>query len=667
VTTDDRDGTLLPFPHVALPPSRDAGGGAPPDPGGAADDDAFAPIPVGSWPLLPDVSDMGPPLHMTVAGVPDAESGDDDEVDAGMFVPPPPADPDNPGIRDAAVMGMAVMAAVGVACAQGMWHAAQGVKANAEQRRALADKARLSADKAADKRMQSGPEFGRSGGGKGRNGGSGSGGSGSSGGSGGSKVPGSLKGNGPVKGPQRPSPSGSGPVAPKGPAGSGKGSTGPKNGPGGSGGGKGGAGKDRPGSKGGTSGGTDRAGKGGTKGSDAKSTRDKTSKTAKDDKAAKDAKAGKDTAGKSKPPKLPEPVGPWKDKPENKTGKAKDPKVDSAKDKKPDVKGEAKKTDPKAGGKDGDKVDLTKKPTPKSADAKDKTVPPKPTTPPKPLYDPKAKAPGTHKPDGEKPWKNKPKAPVNGDPKDGKPGATAPGTESTGPAGADSTTAPPPPGSPPGGPPPGGMPGTEGMRPPPAYTDSEYKVWFERDDPPPPEPTPAGAITRGSPALPAGTATAPPTASSTPPGPAAPAVPPQRGARFVSSPVKADTQYRDAELTVYDVIDADADMAEEITAGVDEALAAAEGCERLVTRLEALHAKVVELKVPGVLEGMVLRLIEKTGVVKARADAIAEALPRASEAIATAGSNTEAIHRRPADVTRDMGHVRPADREYNME
>jgi len=135
----------------------------------------------------------------------------------------------------------------------------------------------------------------------------------------------------------------------------------------------------------------------------------------------------------------------------------------------------------------------------------------------------------------------------------------------------------------------------------------------------------------------------------------------------VSSPVKADTQYRDAELTVYDVIDADADMAEEITAGVDEALAAADGCERLVTRLEALHAKVVDLKVPGVLEGMVLRLIEKTGEVKARADAIAAALPRASEAIATAGSNTEAIHRRPADVTRDMGHTRPADREYNME
>ncbi|MEU8967024.1 hypothetical protein AB0C89_35745, partial [Streptomyces sp. NPDC048491] len=217
-------------------------------------------------------------------------------------------------------------------------------------------------------------------------------------------------------------------------------------------------------------------------------------------------------------------------------------------------------------------------------------------------------------------------------------------------------------------PPPFGMPGMGGMRPPPAYSDDEYKVWLERDDPPPPEPEPAGALTRGTAALPAGSSPDAPAASSTPPGPAAPAVPPQRGARFVSAPVKrADTQYGDAELTVYDVIEADADMAEEITAGVDEAQAAADGCERLVTKLEALHAKVVELKVPGVLAGMVVRLMEKTGEVKAKAEAIAAALPRASEAISTAGTNAAAIHKNPADVTRDQGHTRPAEREYNME
>jgi hypothetical protein len=132
----------------------------------------------------------------------------------------------------------------------------------------------------------------------------------------------------------------------------------------------------------------------------------------------------------------------------------------------------------------------------------------------------------------------------------------------------------------------------------------------------------------------------------------------------VSAPVKS-TQYRDAELTVYDVIDADADMAEEITEGVDEAIKAADGCDRLMNKLEALHAKILDLKVPGSLPGMVARLMEKTATVKAKADAIAAALPRASEAISTAGSNAEARHRHPADVTRDMGHTRPADRDYH--
>ncbi len=134
----------------------------------------------------------------------------------------------------------------------------------------------------------------------------------------------------------------------------------------------------------------------------------------------------------------------------------------------------------------------------------------------------------------------------------------------------------------------------------------------------------------------------------------------------MSTPVKA-TQYRDAELTVYDVIDADVDMAEEITEGVDEARAAAEGCDKLLAKLEALHAKILDLKVPGSLPGMVARLMEKTGTVKAKADAIADALPRASEAISTAGTNAESRHRHPADVTRDMGHTRPADRDYHNE
>jgi hypothetical protein len=130
---------------------------------------------------------------------------------------------------------------------------------------------------------------------------------------------------------------------------------------------------------------------------------------------------------------------------------------------------------------------------------------------------------------------------------------------------------------------------------------------------------------------------------------------------------RPDTQYRDAELTVFDVIEADADMAEQITAGVDEAVGAANGCDRLYRKLEELHAKVVELRVPGVLEGMVLGLMDRTGHVKAKAEAIAQKLPAASEAIATAGVNAETRHRPLADAVRDAGHVRPAERDYHNE
>ncbi|GAA4600066.1 hypothetical protein GCM10023194_81130 [Planotetraspora phitsanulokensis] len=141
----------------------------------------------------------------------------------------------------------------------------------------------------------------------------------------------------------------------------------------------------------------------------------------------------------------------------------------------------------------------------------------------------------------------------------------------------------------------------------------------------------------------------------------------QEGVRALSAAPKTNTQYRDAELTVYDVIEADADMAEQILDGVAEAEATAEGCDLLRNRLEALHAEIGELKVPGVLLGMVARLMEKTATVKAKAEAIAENLPRASEAISIAGSNAEARHKNPADVTRDMGHTRPAERDYHNE
>lgn len=127
-----------------------------------------------------------------------------------------------------------------------------------------------------------------------------------------------------------------------------------------------------------------------------------------------------------------------------------------------------------------------------------------------------------------------------------------------------------------------------------------------------------------------------------------------------------NTQYRDAELTVHDVIEADADMAEEITAGVDEARATDRGCEQLMTKLEALHAKIVELKVPGVLESMVLGLMETTMTVRAKAEVITDQLPMAAEAIATAGDNAAIRHKGLADAVRDAGHIRPAEREYHL-
>lgn len=131
-------------------------------------------------------------------------------------------------------------------------------------------------------------------------------------------------------------------------------------------------------------------------------------------------------------------------------------------------------------------------------------------------------------------------------------------------------------------------------------------------------------------------------------------------------PVKT-TQYADSDLTIHDVIEADADMAEEILAGADRARDVAGKCDEMSERLEELYAKVQELKVPGVLAGMVLRLMEQAGEVKNRAQAVAATLPRASEAISQAGANAERRHRPLSDITKDMGHVAPAERDYHKE
>lgn len=188
-------------------------------------------------------------------------------------------------------------------------------------------------------------------------------------------------------------------------------------------------------------------------------------------------------------------------------------------------------------------------------------------------------------------------------------------------------------------PPPPPPPGFSGMRPPPA-AGRTTRITVERvdqDQPAQPRPEAADlALTEGP--------------------------------RALSAPVRVKTtQYSDSDLTVGDVIEADKDMGEEILAGAAVTRSTADGCDLLMTKLEALYAEVLRLKVPGILAGMVVRLMEKTATVKGKADAIASALPAASEAITVAGSNAESRHKPLADTTRDMGHIQPAERDYHNE
>ncbi|MGY0466853.1 hypothetical protein ACW14Y_42340 [Kitasatospora sp. cg17-2] len=208
--------------------------------------------------------------------------------------------------------------------------------------------------------------------------------------------------------------------------------------------------------------------------------------------------------------------------------------------------------------------------------------------------------------------------------------------------------------------------GTDGFGPPPGWVHSpDIKV--RRYDRPDPDRA-APAIGRGRAALPRAPHRSPHTRpGTTRPNPMPPA--PPVGGRPVTIPVPrtgSGTQYAgDSDLTIHDVIEADADMAEEILQGADDAREAAEGCEKLLGRLEALHAKVLDLKVPGVLEAMVASLVEKAEEVKAKADAVAEKIPAAAEAIAVAGTNAARRDQQVADTTRDLGHAAPAERDYH--
>ncbi|MGW7443323.1 hypothetical protein [Kitasatospora sp. NPDC054795] len=209
-----------------------------------------------------------------------------------------------------------------------------------------------------------------------------------------------------------------------------------------------------------------------------------------------------------------------------------------------------------------------------------------------------------------------------------------------------------------------------GFGPPPgwAWTEGET-ITVERADGGPRKPAPPAALDRGQAALPR----APHPTAHVRPGTARPPSAPSpkpAGGQPVSIPLPRaahGTQYDDAELTIYDVIEADADMGEEITQGAAEAKQAAADCEDLAGDLERLHAKVLALKVPGVLERMVVLLMEKTAKVKARAEAVAEKIPAAAEAITLAGDNAANRHKPLADAVRDAGHTAPAERDYHNE
>ncbi|MFI8944783.1 hypothetical protein [Streptomyces syringium] len=202
------------------------------------------------------------------------------------------------------------------------------------------------------------------------------------------------------------------------------------------------------------------------------------------------------------------------------------------------------------------------------------------------------------------------------------------------------------------------------LRPPPGMT-ATYSVTITRPDREQPKKTPS-AITRGRLGLPAGSP--PPSSTTTTAGPTGPAPTPRKEARPMGgAPAVPDTQFTDADLTVYDVIDSDKDQAEEILAGAAHAKIVADRCEQLVSSLESLRTELVAKSVPGSLIGWCARLIERAGVVESRAEGLAKGLPRASEAIAHAGQVAADYDQHPADVTRDLGHTAPADASYHQE
>ncbi|WP_369384085.1 hypothetical protein [Streptomyces sp. cg36] len=555
-------------------------------------------------------------------------------------------------------MAMVTMAAIAVAALRGTWSVANYLKARREHHDAVADKAREAADKqkvanaAKAARVQSGPEFGRgaSGKGGGRSGGSGAGG-GSGRGAFGQHKPASPKDGGRgstatgaggrgtgLKGPKngtgdgsRTSGPGSSGKRPKDAAGGGSGSPGSgKGSPAGA--------KKSPGTLGKLA-----AGRQQRKNDEAKAQRQAAADQRKADladraaarkeAAAEAADRRKHRAEKRKAKREREKAGGTGPKDPKETGKGKpDEKVDLTKKPKAGDGAGAKKDDT-------EKVDLTKKP--KAGDGtetkKDDTEKVDLTKKPK-----AGSSKGGAKETPKAPRKKKPRS------RRRKPKGSTTGPKTRGRRRKDRSTSGP-----------GSMPGGDGewLRPPPGW-DVTYKVDLEVIRPEPRRRQPAG-ITTGRKGLPAGSS------GQVTPTRSVPKESPIVMGTAVSVGEVGDTQFIDAELTVYDLIESDEEMGEQILQGVDHMNLVAAKCEGLKSGLENLYAMCIEKKVPGVLVKWCIRLMERAGSVQDKAEALRDSLPRASEAILSARDTAVEADKLRADRVKEAGHTAPAEREYH--
>ncbi|WP_331735220.1 hypothetical protein OG590_40035 (plasmid) [Streptomyces goshikiensis] len=669
MTDDGRGADVITLPVFNLAP-----------PGGGAPDDGVPPP--------PEPGDLAPPPDFLLPFPTPGDEADSSTVDPDGIAPQMIANASSgtgTPARATASMAMVTMAAIAVAALRGTWSVANYLKARREHHDAVADKAREAADKqkvasagaGAKKGVQSGPEFGRGAAGKsgGRSGGSGAGAGGGSGrgsfgqqqkpmpkaggrGSTANGLTGTTGGRGAgPKGPKNGSPRGSG-ASGSGASGSGASGSGAS--------GSGTSGRGSKGSAGAGSGSSPGSGSGkgslsGTKkpqgtlgqlvtgrqqrkNDEAKAGRQAAADHRKadlEDRAAarkeaaaaaadrrkrraekRKAKREREKAGSTDPKN---PKKPGKDDTKDDGSKAKDPKTGTGK---PDEKVDLTKK-PKSGAGTGakkddatEKVDLTKKPKPKAGDSK-----------------------GTVKPKAPK----KPREPRSWRRKKGTTTGPKPGTGRRRRKGAGTGDS-------------GSMPGGDGewLRPPPGW-DMSYSVeTAEVIRPPRTFPQRAGiTTTTGRKGLPPGRS------GGVTPTRSVPRESPIVMGTAVAVGDVGDTQFVDADLTVYDLIESDEEMSDQILLGVEHMNLVAEKCEGLKSGLESLYALCIAKKVPGVLTMWCVRLIERAGSVQDKAEALRGSLPRSSEAILTARDTAVEADKLRADRVKEAGHVAPAEREYH--